>query len=230
MAWLSQHIFTRRSARIAASAAASVVCAVTLAACGLVPMMAQETAAAAIAPITNTARIIGYDLQLLSRTIGTSAAQGAVAARQISTSVNQASATANAMRQQAAAASAASRQMAYARAPVSRPRTSTQKATARAPAQQPVLAILPAETLKQLTPDQLGLQNAAQNEAFTAQVREMIFWDIEGRTGTAMAESESHLGSTVCRTFVQTVTIAGATEKGTAIACLDQDGMWRLSF
>lgn len=89
--------------------------------------------------------------------------------------------------------------------------------------------MLPAAVLSQLTEDQAALQRTAQKEAFTAPVGETIFWEDAGRTGSAMAEDETTMGSFVCRTFVQTVQITVTEERAVTHACRTSDGVWEAS-
>lgn len=98
------------------------------------------------------------------------------------------------------------------------------------PAEPPPLEILPKATLAKLTPRQRGLQNAAQREAESAQVGESIFWNLEGRPGSAMTESENHLGEYLCRSFAQTIVIEGTEEQAFTTACRTEGGAWTPSF
>jgi surface antigen len=94
------------------------------------------------------------------------------------------------------------------------------------------LPVLPKETMKALTEDQRGLQIAAQHAALKDPVGETLSWDDEGRSGTAVAEDERHLGdSMLCRSWVETVTIDGKKTTGHATACRDgEKGHWVLAF
>src|SRR5262249_206104 len=93
------------------------------------------------------------------------------------------------------------------------------------------LVILPEDTLPKLTPDERGMQNAAQIAALTAPVGETIFWTEETRTGSVVAKDEHKLGETTCRRFEQSVTIDGTPNKASAIACKTDDSkLWGLAF
>lgn len=194
-----------------------------LSGCGVIPRVAQQTTAAAIAPVATTARIVSNDLRAISRNMAISSARAQSSARQVTRQVAQTRAAANVARQRA-------QQTAQHVA-----RTNARNATLRREfeesgieAAQP-FDILPQAVLAQLTPDQAELQRAAQKEAFTAPVGETIYWEDEGRTGTAMASDEQPLGSFVCRTFVQTVVIDTTEERADALACRSPDGVWEPS-
>ena len=90
--------------------------------------------------------------------------------------------------------------------------------------------ILPKDVLKRLTPDQAGLQRAAQKAAMTAPVGETVFWHLDGREGTAMTENESVVGSFTCRTFIQTLAMEDTFEKAKVKACRAREGAWTQSF
>ncbi len=92
------------------------------------------------------------------------------------------------------------------------------------------LDILPAPVLARLTPDQAGLQRAAQGEALTAAVGETIFWHLEGREGTATTESESRMGGFTCRSFFQTLALEDTFEWASTTACRADNGTWTQSF
>jgi len=203
-----------------------------LAGCGLVPALAERTTAAALAPVARTAqataaaaRATAASVQVIDRTVTRSASQISQSSTQLSRSINQASANAASYRR----LQQATRQASYAPPRNSRGSKTSKIAKTKPPA-EPELTVLPAETLALLTPDQAGLQKAAQTEAFTAPIGEMIYWEIEGRSGSAMAESESAMGSFQCRTFVQTVTIDGVLQEGNATACRTDSGLWTSSF
>ena len=91
---------------------------------------------------------------------------------------------------------------------------------------QAALGILPPALLTQLTPDQIGLQNAAQAAAIEAQIGETIEWTYEGVSGSAKALSEHKLGTLLCRDFEQTITLNDVTETATGSACGRGNGQW----
>lgn len=106
---------------------------------------------------------------------------------------------------------------------------SLRKHQAAAAKTQVGLGILPPDMLTQLSEKQAGLQNAAQKVAFDAQIGEIIEWDFDGAAGSAQAISEDRFGTMVCREFVQTLTLNGTTETGTAQACQRGNGQWALA-
>lgn len=214
--------FDRKATVVTRLAAIGVVFAV-LAGCGVIPRVAQQTTAAAIAPVATTARVVSNDLRAISRNLATSSARAQSSARQVTRQIAQTRAAANVARQRA-------RQTAQHVA-----RTNARNAALRQEfeesgieAAQP-FDILPPAVLAQLTLDQAELQRAAQKEAFTAPLGETIFWEDEGRTGTAMASDEQPMGTFLCRTFVQTVVIDATEERADALACRSPDGVWEPS-
>ncbi len=100
---------------------------------------------------------------------------------------------------------------------------------AKAAKTQAGLGILSADSLARLNDTQTGLQNAAQNAAFDAQIGEIIEWTYEGVSGSARAVSESRFGTMYCREFKQTLTMDGNTEIATATACRRGNGQWARS-
>ncbi len=198
------------------------LCTLPLAGCGV----AQQAGAVALSPFTAASHSIAMDVQLVTRSISSMAAQTAQSSRQISTSVNSTAAA-----QRAASASYQPAQ------PVSyQPSRSTSsgKAAAKSPVSQKHrdagLDILPAELLQRLSPDQIGLQRAAQEEAMTATVGETIFWHIDGREGSAVAESENMIGGFTCRTFTQTLALEDYFDQASIKACRTGSGNWTQSF
>ncbi len=189
-----------------------------LAGCGVLPRVAQQTTAAAIAPVATTARAVSRDLRAISQNMAASSAAAARTSRQVS----QTAAQARAMTRAAEARRAQIARTAERNAAI-RKHIETQDAPPE------TFDILPAAVLAQLTEDQAALQRAAQTEAFDAPVGETIFWEDAGRTGTATAEDEKPMGSFVCRTFVQTVLIDTAEERASALACKSPDGTWEAS-
>ena len=54
---------------------------------------------------------------------------------------------------------------------------------------------------------------------------------MDGRTGTAMGESENAMGNFTCRTFVQTLTMEDDTlTEGETMMCRTEGGAWSASF
>ena len=196
--------------------------AVLLGGCGMIPVIAQQTTAAALRPVTATAQVIGYDLQVMSNIARSVTAQTAVTGREITM---------------------AARTMPPATPAVYSPRVAPVPRAAKKIKSDPGKkdknesekaiqdwGILPPATLKRLTTDQVALQRAAQKEAATAIVGELIFWKLEGRQGTAKAESENKMGAFTCRTFEQTLTFEDSVERATATACRTETTGWTRSF
>jgi hypothetical protein len=196
---------------------AALAAAALLAGCGILPRVARQTTAAAMAPISTTARAVSRSLEVTSANLAASAAATERTSRQVRMTAAQA---------RAAARTAEQRRQQFARA-------AERSAQARKPAltrESEPFDVLPAAVLARLTEDQAALQRAAQKEAFTAPVGEEIYWEDSGRTGAAMAEDETPMGSFVCRTFVQTLRLDdGGEERGTAFACRTPDGVWEAS-
>jgi surface antigen len=195
---------------------AALAAAALLASCGVIPRVAQQTVAAAIAPVTNSARTISKGLEVTSHNIAASAAIAERTSRQVRMTAAQA---------RAAARAADQRRQQMARLA---DRNAAMRKEVAAFEQEP-FDILPAAVLAQLTEDQAALQRAAQKEAFTAPVGEEIYWEDSGRTGTALTEDETPMGSFVCRTFIQTVRLDLREERGSAFACRSPDGVWEAS-
>jgi len=200
--------------------------AASLGGCGLVPRMAQQTTAAALAPFTTAAQTVNTSMQIVGRGLSSMTAETARSSRQITTAVAR----------RPAWAPVASTPQRPSTVSYQRPQTRTPKSAAsdqsKAQADEAAndIDILPAELLKRLTPDQAALQRAAQREALTAVIGETIFWHLEGREGTAMAESESIMGGFTCRTFVQTLALEDYFDNASAIACRTDGGAWTVSF
>ncbi len=187
--------------------------------CGILPRMAQQTTAAAIAPISTAAQAVSQSLAAASHNLAVSSVAAQQTARQVSTTAAQTQALA---RNTARAAEQRRQQMAR----VTERNAALKKRIEDSPIEAEPFDILPAAILAQLTKNQAALQRAVQKEAFTAPVGETIFWEDSGRTGTAMTEEESPLGGFVCRTFVQTVRLNETEERGRAFSCKSLDGVW----
>lgn len=99
----------------------------------------------------------------------------------------------------------------------------SQEATANS---QAAFGILPPALLAQLSTDQIGLQNAAQNVALEAEIGEIIEWTYGGVYGAVQVMSEHTLGTMLCREFKQTMTLNDITETATGNACARGNGQW----
>jgi hypothetical protein len=183
--------------------------------CGVLPRVAHQTAAAAIAPVATTAQAVSQSLQATSHNLAVSSAAAQQTARQVSATAAQ---TRTLARNTARAAEQRRRQAAR--------NAALRERIENSPAEPEPFDILPPAVLAQLTEKQAALQRIVQKEAFTAPVGETIFWEDSGRTGTAMTEEESPLGGFVCRTFVQTVRLNETEERGRAFSCKSLDGVW----
>jgi len=204
-----------------AACTTAVVAALALAGCGVIPRLAHQTTAAAIAPVASTARVVSANLRATSANLAASSARSAATARQISRETARTRAATNAARARASRTAQIAKQNAATREAL--------KERMDVQGTDPPFDILPAAVLTQLSTDQAALQRLAQEEAFTAPVGETIFWEDGARTGTAMAESENVMGSFACRTFVQTVTIDAIEQRADALACRNPDGVWEVS-
>ena len=195
-------------------------------------MVAQQTTAAALAPFTTATQAVGTDLQILSRSLSSITAQSAYRSRQITTSLNTTAATsrAAAVRMQPRQASYPAQRVPAKRSPAARKNANAKKAGGKDIDKTEGINILPAAVLARLTPDQSGLQKAAQSEALKAPVGETIFWHLDGREGTAMAENEGMMGGYTCRNFVQTLALEDYFEKVSVTACRTENGNWTHSF
>ncbi len=194
--------------------------AAALGGCGMIPVMARGTTAAALAPFTTAAQAVAVDLQLVG--YGFSALnQQAAHTRQI-TQLTRAQIPA-----QSPVSSVQPSPVSY-QMPTS---TNASRAKASKTTDKSAgLDILPRDVLARLTPDQAGLQRAAQTAALTASVGETIFWHLDGREGTAMTETENNIGGFKCRTFVQTLAFEDNFEKASVTACRTEGGAWTQSF
>lgn len=190
-----------------------------LTACGVAPMVAQQTTAAALAPFTTAAQATNATLQTLGRGMSAMTVQSAQTARQIQIANN----TASRYRPQT---QPASYQMPRPATTSRRAKASADKNSQAKPDTKPSLDVLPKDTLERLTADQAGLQKAAQSEAMAADVGETIFWHVDGREGTAMTESENLMGGFTCRTFVQTIAFEDYFDKASLTACRNGNGAW----
>lgn len=193
-----------------------------LAGCGVLPRVAQQTTAAAIAPVATTARIVSRDLRAVSQNLAASSVAAERTSRQVAQTTAQ-------TRAQTRAATRAANQRREQMARTAERNATVRKQMAEDGVEPEAFDVLPAAILAKLTEDQAALQRAAQKEAFTAPVGETIFWEDSGRAGTAMAEDEKPMGGFICRTFIQTVLIDTAEERASALACKSPDGIWEAS-
>jgi surface antigen len=199
---------------------AAGLCAMPLAGCGI----AQQATSAMLSPFAATSRSIAADVQIATRAVSNMATRTAQSSRQIAATANQAAAT-----QRAAIARTQSVRAVTYQTPTRAPKSARQRAPSQAQ-RDAGLDILPPDVLNRLTPDQAGLQRAAQTEAMKAPVGETIFWHIEGRLGSAMTESENMMGAFTCRTFVQTIALEDYFDQAIIKACRTSDGNWTQSF
>ncbi len=184
-----------------------LLAAALLSGCGIIPVVAQQTTAAALRPVTAAAQLVKTDLQLM----GNLASSAAGPARQVAT-------LAQTLPPAAPAVYPVPRTIGF---------TRPKKERAEAPADWD---IMPADLLAKLTTDQAGLQRAAQREASTAVVGETIFWKLDGREGSAKTKSESKRGTFTCRIFEQTLKIDDSVETARATACRTETTGWTRSF
>lgn len=97
-----------------------------------------------------------------------------------------------------------------------------------------ILEVLPPEILDKMTKDELILQSMVQYEALTNDKDEVIYWDLDGHAGTAMAAAEHRMGSFTCRELTETIKLDTADDaeatQSKATACRTEDVGWSLSF
>lgn len=148
--------------------------------CGVLPRVAQQTTAAAIAPVASTARAVAWSLEATSRNLAASSIAAQQTSRRVAMNVSQAK----------AATRAASQRRKQAVRLAERNKKIKEHLAESDPAPETFDVLAPA-VLAQLSEDQAALQRAAQQEAFDAPVGEVIFWEDSGRTGTATAEDET---------------------------------------
>jgi len=121
------------------------------------------------------------------------------------------------------------------RAPTSSAATAAQKKALKKMSKQrsEILEVLPPELLNQLTEGQLTLQAIVQADALEGPGKETVFWEYEGRAGTATSEEPHRMGSFTCRVLVETLKLEDASEEATesrATACKTDTTGWTLSF
>lgn len=96
-----------------------------------------------------------------------------------------------------------------------------------------ILEVLPPELLDQLSDDQLILQSIVQTDALDGPGEETVFWELDGRAGTALAEEMHQMGGFTCRDIVETIKLAETDTEATqsrATACRTEATSWTLSF
>ena len=209
---LLQHAFLQR-------AGIAALTSLWLGGCGVLPMVAQQTTAAALAPFTNAAQQINTGLQLVGRGIAAATPRVVSQSQQLTTAINQTRVAAQPITYQAPS-------------PMPYRAAQTSKASGKKddPSASAELDILPAKLLARLTPDQKGLQRAAQNAATKAVVGETVFWHLDGREGSVVTESENNMGGFTCRTFTQRLALEDYFDYATVIACRTKGGVWTRSF
>jgi hypothetical protein len=120
---------------------------------------------------------------------------------------------------------------------VSRPqpvKTSTAKAKPKSKERLQLLEVLPPGVLDKMSKDELVLQAMIQNEALDSETDEVIYWDLEGHSGTAWAEPAHRMGAFTCRLITESAKLdadedAEATQSK-ATVCKTDDTGWTLSF
>jgi surface antigen len=199
-----------------------LVASVALAGCGVAATAVGTASQAALAPVAEIVREANMGLRTIDHTASTIAASSKTTARTVEQTARAARKYQAAVRRQPPPKPAR---------PLKLTRRQKQAIAKSKKATQPDIVVLPEATLATLSEDQRGLQTAAQKAALTAPVGEVIFWDDNGRSGSASTSEESKLGTTICRTFEHEVTIDGAKAEGRAHACLDTEtGLWQTAF
>jgi len=219
---------------------AVLAAACALAGCGVAAQAVGTTTSAALAPMASMARQANQGLTTMDRTMSTVGRTTTALTRDVASTAGITTRNVNSMANYYAPRRVTTPRTSYKPAPtpsyksVKQPKMTKEQKDAIEKSKtmkQPDIDVLPEETLSKLTEDQLGLQHAAQQEAFTAPIGEEIFWDLEGRSGTVVAEHENTLGETLCRSFAHTVTIDEEKREKKAVACKDQStGRWALAF
>ncbi len=221
--------------------------ACVLAGCGIIPAVVQKTTQVALLPVTTTANSLSRDARLMSRAFEYSATRVGRGLEVGAASLNNSARSLAYSTERVAVAAQQSTSppiqihtggTGYYDASNQQSNEMIGPDVTYAEPPQPVpvppppqVDILPPSVLAQLTEDQAGLQRAAQSEAFNAPVGEEIYWEIDGRTGSAVAESENSIGGFVCRTFLQTLVLEDENlTEGEATMCRNHSGVWTASF
>jgi surface antigen len=213
--------------------------ALLLSGCGVLPSVVQTTTEAALTPFANMAQQATYGLGVASSAATTTSANlaqtvGVYQAAGVNTAQNfNAMSSASTQSMQALSTPAYSGSASPASYSPSPGMTDSQKATVdkamKSP--QPELKVLPKEVLAKLTTDQRGLQRAAQRSALSAPVGETLFWDNNGRSGSAITDHERAFGDMMCRSFTEALVVDGKKTEASATACKDSHGgKWALAF
>jgi hypothetical protein len=95
-----------------------------------------------------------------------------------------------------------------------------------------ILEVMPPELLDQLTKDELILQSIIQLDALDGPGKEVVYWDLNGRAGTASAEEATTHGGFKCRVITETLKLddSGEATESKATACKTESTSWTLSF
>lgn len=95
-----------------------------------------------------------------------------------------------------------------------------------------ILEVLPPEVLDQMTKDELILQSIVQLDALDGPGKEVVFWDLNGRAGTAFADAPHNTGGFKCRMVTETIKLddSGEAIESKATACKTESTAWTLSF
>jgi surface antigen len=197
--------------------------------CGL----AQQATNTALTPVASAANLATGNLQLVTNTISAGVAVNAASMGQSLTTASSAFAQASAPLSQALASPAVQSTMVtpqQAATLTQLQQLSQSQSVQPSKPSDPELDILPPDVLKKLNKDQARLQKTIQSIAFKAAVGKEASWYAQGRSGSAVAESEDYLGFFLCRSFVQTVTLDGTTSRAQGLACRNDDGTWSLPF
>lgn len=115
-------------------------------------------------------------------------------------------------------------------------KTSASKAASKPQSKErlQLLEVLPPEVLDKMSKDELVLQAMIQNEALEDEAGEVIFWDLEGHSGTAWAEPAHRMGAFTCRIVTETAKLDAAEDaqatQSKATVCKTEDTGWTLSF
>lgn len=81
-----------------------------------------------------------------------------------------------------------------------------------------------------MTQDQVNLQAMVQAEALAGDAGETIFWELDGRAGTARAEPPHTMGVFTCRVMIESIKMGETATEARATACRSPSMAWTLSF
>jgi len=97
-----------------------------------------------------------------------------------------------------------------------------------------LLEVLPPAVLDDMSKDELVLQAMIQTEALDTDTDEVIFWDLDGHSGTAWAEPAHHMGAFTCRLITESAKLDAAEDaqatQSKATVCKTENTGWTLSF